>query len=184
MAVVLNPDHGRTRRRNSTTELVASKKPDLLSKTKLKASEEEQLDDCEYGDLVKRRNSYSYKVQLFEGISMDECVDELKNVMGDDCLHQTTVFRWYRESRRGDFSTDDKPRSGRRSDVVTSEVINKVSNSITENRRISYRQIEEILAISAPSVHKILHEHLKVRQVCTLWVPHSLTVKQMACRMV
>ncbi|KAF2899536.1 hypothetical protein ILUMI_06639 [Ignelater luminosus] len=76
-------------------------------------------------------------------LSIDECVDELKNVMDDDCPYQTTVFRWYREFRGGDFSTNDKHRSGRPSDVVTPEVINKVSNLITENRRISYRQIEE-----------------------------------------
>ncbi|KAF2880544.1 hypothetical protein ILUMI_25631 [Ignelater luminosus] len=84
--------------------------------------------------------------------------------MGDDCPHQTTVFRWYREFRGGDFSTNDRPRSGRPSDVVTPKVINKGSNLITENRRILYRQIKETLAISAPSVHKILHEHLKVRK--------------------
>lgn len=34
------------------------------------------------------------------------------------------------------------------------------------------------MAISAPSVHKILHEHLKLRKVCTNWVPHSLTKEQ------
>ncbi|KAF2879719.1 hypothetical protein ILUMI_26453 [Ignelater luminosus] len=70
------------------------------------------------------------------------------------------------------------------SDVVTPKVINTVSNLITENRRISYRQIEDTLAINASSVHKILHEHLKVRKVCTLGVPHALTVEQMACRVV
>ncbi|KAF2888375.1 hypothetical protein ILUMI_17798, partial [Ignelater luminosus] len=102
------------------------------------------------------------------------CGDEIKNVMGDDCPHQTTVSCWYREFRREDFSTKDKPRSGRPSDVVTPDVINTVSNLI----------IEETLAISAPSVHKILHEHLKVRKVYTLWVFHALTVEQMACRVV
>ncbi|KAF2905431.1 hypothetical protein ILUMI_00745 [Ignelater luminosus] len=101
------------------------------------------------------------KYNFLRGLSIDKCVDELKNAMGDDCPHQTTVFRWYREFQGGDFSTNDKPRSGRLSDVVTPEVINKVSNLITENRRISYP-----------------------RKACTLWVPHSLTVEQMACRVV
>ncbi|KAF2886046.1 hypothetical protein ILUMI_20125 [Ignelater luminosus] len=68
--------------------------------------------------------------------------------------------------------------------MVTPKVIDKVSNLVTENKRISYYQSKETSAISAPSVHKILHEHLKVRKVCTFWVPHLLTVKQMACRVV
>ncbi|KAF2878703.1 hypothetical protein ILUMI_27471 [Ignelater luminosus] len=99
------------------------------------------------------------RYNFLRGLSIGEYVEELKNVMGDDCPHQTTVFCWYREFRRRDFSTNDVP-----SDVVTPEVIDKVSNLITENRQISFRQIDKTLAISAPSVHKILHEHFKVKK--------------------
>lgn len=118
------------------------------------------------------------KYNFLRGLSIDECMDELKNVLADDCPHQTTVFRWYREFRNKNFSTDDMPRSGRPSDVVTPDVIEKVKDLIAENRQITYRQIEETLAISAPSVHTILHEHLKVRKICTQWVPQSLTEEQ------
>lgn len=47
----------------------------------------------EYGDLIQRRNSNDFKIQFCEGgLSIDECMDELKNVLTDDYPHQTTMF--------------------------------------------------------------------------------------------
>jgi len=37
---------------------------------------------------------------------IDECSNELKIVLSNDCLHQTTVFRLY-EFQREDFFTND-----------------------------------------------------------------------------
>ena len=53
---------------------------------------------------------------------------------------------------------------------------------LKEDRRITYKQIEESLKINAPALHTILHTHLGVKKVCTLWVPHSLTDAQRECR--
>ena len=44
-----------------------------------------------------------------------------------------------------------------------------------EDRSITQRQIAEILAVSQPVVHAILHDHLHMKKVCTKWVPRTLT---------
>lgn len=66
------------------------------------------------------------KYNFMRGLSIDECMDELKNVLHDDCPHQTIVSRWYREFRRGNFSTVDVPRSDCPSDAATPDVVEKV----------------------------------------------------------
>lgn len=62
--------------------------------------------------------------------------------------------------------------------MTTLKNVGKVKLLIKADRHITYRQIEEVLQISAPSVHKILHDILGVRKVCTLWVPHDLKPEQ------
>lgn len=113
------------------------------------------------------------------GLSIDECVDEMSSVLKEDCPHRTKIYRWYREFNRGNFGVDDSPRSGCPTEVCNEENVEKVER---DNRRITYRQIEEIPQISAPSIHKILHDSIGVKKVCTLWVPHDLKEEQKICR--
>ena len=58
---------------------------------------------------------------------------------------------------------------------MTPENIAAVEKLLEKSRRITYRQIGELLHISAPVVHCILHDCLKVKKVCTFWVPYALT---------
>lgn len=116
------------------------------------------------------------------GLSIDECLQEMKSALKVNCPHRTTIYRWYCEFKRENFDVADAPRSGRPSDVCTPDNVAKVEEMLRVDRRITYSQIEEALGISAPSVHKILHDILGVRKVCTLWVPHDLTAEQKDCR--
>lgn len=121
---------------------------------------------------------YNFK----RGLSAEECLNEMISVFEDSCPSRSTVFRWYKQFQRGIFALDDDPHTGRPVEITTPENIASVQNLLKENRRITYRQIEEVLHINAPAVHSILHEHLNVRKVCTLWVPHKLTDAQMRLR--
>lgn len=116
------------------------------------------------------------------GLTVDECLAEMLPVLGEDCPHRTTIFRWYREFGRGNFELEDAPRSGRPASSVSQENIVAVRKLLEADRGVTYRQIEESLGLNAPTVHSILHNHLQVRKLCTLWVPHSLTEGQMANR--
>lgn len=46
---------------------------------------------------------------------------------------------------------------------------------LNENRRVTYRQIEELLQIGTLATLQILHDHLPIRKVRTLWTPRALT---------
>ena len=75
------------------------------------------------------------------------------------------------------------PRSGRPVKTVTLENVAAAEKLVNEDRRIGYRQIQELLQISALSFYDILHKRLEVRKVCSLWLPHLLTDKQKHNRM-
>ena len=113
------------------------------------------------------------------GLSVNQCFEEMSSVIGEDCPCQTSIFRRYKKFKRGEFSLKDDLRAGRPAEAVTTpENIVAVEKLLEESRRITYRQIEELLHISAPAVHHIFHDNLKVRKVYILWVPHALTAQQ------
>ncbi|CAH1984861.1 unnamed protein product [Acanthoscelides obtectus] len=96
----------------------------------------------------------------------------------NDCPHRTTIFRLYREFQRHNFTLEVAETEGRPQTSVTEENITAVRKMLDEGRRMTNQQIEEILHLYAPAIHSILHDHLHVRKLCSLWVPHSLTKKQ------
>lgn len=122
------------------------------------------------------------KYNFARGLSIDQCLEEIKLVLDSDCPHRTTIFRWYREFERGNFNLEDAEREGRPRTSVTEENISAVRKMLDEDRRVTYRQIEETLHLHAPAVQSILKDHLKVKKVCCLWVPHNLTEEQMTHR--
>lgn len=92
------------------------------------------------------------------------------------------MYRWHKQFQRRDFNLSDDSRSGRPVEAVSSKSVAAVKKLLKIDRHITYKQIEELLKISAPSIRTILHDHLQVRKVCTLWVPHLLTAAQMEGR--
>ena len=62
--------------------------------------------------------------------------------------------------------------------MATPESVAAVEELVKENRRITYKQIQETLKISPWIVNKILHEYMHFRKVCRLFVPHTLTDDQ------
>jgi len=121
---------------------------------------------------------YNFKRQLPDF----ECYNEMRGCFGDNSPSLRTIQRWYLQFRRGVLTLEDDPRSGRPHEAVTQNNIDAIRKLIEQDRHISYRMIEHILKISASAVHTILHEHLKVRKLCSLWIPHSLTVEQKLAR--
>jgi hypothetical protein len=41
------------------------------------------------------------------GLSVDQCLEEMDPVLGNNCPRSTTIFRWYREFQRRNFSLED-----------------------------------------------------------------------------
>ncbi|XP_035229543.1 histone-lysine N-methyltransferase SETMAR-like [Stegodyphus dumicola] len=75
----------------------------------------------------------------------------------------------------GRTDIDDTEREGRLSTATNSEITVRLNEYIFANRRITIDEISNGLDISHESLHKIIADHLKFRNVCARWVPRLLT---------
>lgn len=50
-----------------------------------------------------------------------------------------------------------------------------MSKMLAEDRRMTYRQIEEILCLNVTNILSILKDQLHVIELCCLWMSRSLT---------
>lgn len=97
---------------------------------------------------------------------------------GSYAPRKSTVTKWYAEFKRGCFSTEDAPRSGRPIEVVTPANFKKIHSIISNDHKAKLREIAAQTKISTERVGFILHEHLKMRKLCSYWVPRALTFDQ------
>ncbi|GLG99328.1 Mariner Mos1 transposase [Gryllus bimaculatus] len=116
------------------------------------------------------------------GLNVNQCFEETTLALGDVFSHHTTIFRWFRDFQRGNFSLEDAQRAGRPRTSVMKKNIAAVRKMLDEDRRVTYKRIENTLYLNAPAIHSILHDHLQVKKLCCLWVPHTLTEEQMTRR--
>mgnify|MGYP000394976291 CR=1 FL=1 len=95
-----------------------------------------------------------------------------------DVVTSRTCQRWFKRFREGDFSLEDKPRSGRPQEVSNDELLKVVE----ENPRVT----TEELAIMFDCSNSTIFEHLKsLGKKCKAgrWVPHTLTANNRAQRL-
>ncbi|CAH1988293.1 unnamed protein product [Acanthoscelides obtectus] len=121
---------------------------------------------------------YNFQRQL----SQQECLAELLSVFGNEAPHQSTIYSWYGECKRGRVSLSDDPRVTAPKTAVTQENVDAVRKLINEDRDATYPEIEASLKISKMSIQKILHEELGVSKLVSRWIPHLLTGEQKAER--
>jgi len=102
---------------------------------------------------------------------------------GSQAPHVTTVQRWCNEfGKFGRTRLKDAERSGRPNDAVTDSNIQRCRRLIEDDRKVSKRELSNILNISVGSVYAIISHHLHCRKVMSKWVPHTLTDDQRATR--
>lgn len=114
-------------------------------------------------------NRENFRVMIFydfrQGLTPQQCYDQLRLAFGNESPSSNSVYNWYREFRRGRHSFKDEPRGGRPKSAIVPETIDAVRKMIENNPNTTYLEIEQCLGIRAPSIHKILHEHLNVRKI-------------------
>ena len=130
--------------------------------------------------------SRDFRAMIFydfkRGLSVTDCSDQLSATFGESAPSKPTVYKWYREFSLGRKSIKVDPSPGRPVSVTTQENVEAVRKLVDRDRRITYDEIQEELGLSSTTIHKILHEHLKLRKVCARWVPHMLTENQKRAR--
>jgi hypothetical protein len=82
------------------------------------------------------------------------------------------VRKWYREFSNGRTNIHDKARSGRPS--VSDNLQEQVESELREDRRVTVRELEEMLQIPKSSIHRIISD-LGYRKCSARWLPKMLT---------
>ena len=88
--------------------------------------------------------------------STKETHEMLKLVYGDAAVTMKTVYKWFERFRNGCESFEDEERSGRLSTSKTQENVERVSEMIRSNRRLTIMEISEDLSVYYGSVQNIL----------------------------
>lgn len=110
-----------------------------------------------------------------EGSNATEIQRRLQLVCGDGAPTVRTVQRWVASFQEGRDTTADAQRSGRPAVAVTEENIQRAENLISDDHRITVRELGDLLGVGIARVSEILHNYLNVKKVTCRWVPKTLT---------
>ena len=109
-----------------------------------------------------------------KGTTPIEIHRELISVYGEKCMDVKNVRKWCREFQEGRTNVHDEAGRGRPS--VSDETVNKVEELLLADRRLTVREISELLGdVSKTTVDKILTEILLYHKVCARWVPRMFS---------
>ncbi len=118
------------------------------------------------------------KIQVAHGQSVQDITQQLAEACGDVSFKERTVRKWAARFHDGSSSTKDMVRSGRPTTAVVEDNYGKVEQLMEQDRRWTCAELSKELLISEKSVHRILTEQLKMRKICSRWVPHCLSDEQ------
>ena len=104
-----------------------------------------------------------------------ECIKLLKNVYGDNLMSRSRVFEWHKRFSEGREEVEDDEHPGRPSTSKTNQNIQKSSEIVCKNQRLSVRMIADMVGINRETVRQILHNELNMQKVCTKLVLKNLT---------
>ena len=110
--------------------------------------------------------------------SAKETYEMLKLVYGDAAVTMKMVYKWFEQFHNGCESVEDEERIGCPSTSKTHENVERVSEMIQSNRRLTIRDISEDLNFSYGSVQNILTTDLNMRRGSAKFLPRVLTVEQ------
>jgi len=99
-------------------------------------------------------------------------------VKGESYVSYRDVVKWVHEFHEGRESIEDAPRPGR--PVTQSIEKNKeaVRQLIVSDPHVSLRYIVAETELSYSTIQNIITNDLKLKKLCSRWVPHFLTDEQ------
>ena len=110
--------------------------------------------------------------------SLKQLMTEIAAAYGPSCVSYDTVRQWKKKFDSGVECIKNAPKSGNGKSASCEENISKIKEIIEGDARFTVRDIARKVGISLSTVHFILKNHLKVRQISARWVPHLLTDEQ------
>lgn len=109
---------------------------------------------------------------------MFETVGMIKKAFGDDSMSDSNIRLWYNRFKSGRETVESDPRSGRPASSNSPDNVEKVREAITQDRRLTVRELEDELNIPKTIIAEILTEKLGLRRVAAKFVPKVLTAEQ------
>lgn len=116
------------------------------------------------------------KFCLRNEISAAETLRMLQKAFGDDTMSAKNIYKWYKDFKEGRERVDDLERSGRPSTSIDEQHIKKITDLVLANRRLTIRDLADMVGISIGSVQAILKDHLGLRRVKSRLVPKFLNI--------
>ena len=121
---------------------------------------------------------YAIKLCFKLGKSTTETYGMLQTAFGESCMNRASVFEWHKRFKEFRESVRDDERCGRSKDVRTPELIGQIMNFMDKDRRVSIETISIQFDVSVGTVHTIIREELKMRNICAKFVPRGLREDQ------
>ncbi|KAK4876851.1 hypothetical protein RN001_009357 [Aquatica leii] len=84
----------------------------------------------------------------------------LQKTFGDNCLSRASIFDWCKLFKESRERVDDEPRPGRPATSTDDQYVNKMTELVLENRRLTVRDRTGTVGISEGAVKTILKDHL------------------------
>ena len=129
---------------------------------------------CE--DSLEERYAIKFCFKL--GKNATETYGMLQTAFLSFCMNRASVFEWHKRFKEGRESVRDDERCGRSKEVRTPELIGQIKNFMDKDRHVSIETISAQFDVSVGTVHTIIREELKMRQICTKFVPRVLREDQ------
>ena len=98
----------------------------------------------------------------------------LRKAFDDETMSHKNLYKWYRDFKEGRERVDDLQRSGRPSTSIDDPNINKIKEMVLGNRRLTIRELVDMVGISFRSVQTILKNYFGLRRVKSRLVPNFL----------
>lgn len=116
------------------------------------------------------------------GFTAAETHIQMQKVYSEQSPSYSTVKYWFRNFKTGHFSTDDDPRSGRPSDPIPKQKLEKIANFILANRKMSVQSISAELKLPYTTTYHCILNEVGYKKVNARWVPSILMEAQKAAR--
>ncbi|XP_065650406.1 protein GVQW3-like [Hydra vulgaris] len=123
-------------------------------------------------NFVEQRSAIQFCLR--NDISAAETYRMLQKAFGEETMSQKNVYKWYKDFKEGRERVDDLERFGRPSTSIDDRHMNKIKELVLANRRLTIRDLVDMVGISFGSVQAILKDHLGFRRLKSRLVPKFL----------
>ena len=127
-------------------------------------------------DTLEERYAIKFCFKL--GKNATETYGMLQTTFRSSCMNRASDFERHKRFKEGRDSVRDNERGGRSKEVRIPDLIGQIKNLMDKDRSVSIETISAQFDVSVGTVHTIIREELKIRNICTKFVPRVLREDQ------